>query len=306
MSIAVFGSINIDLAAYSERLPRPGETVHGTSYALGLGGKGCNQAAAARRLGADTILVGRVGRDEFGNRALSEIAGLDLAPDAIEVDPQNPTGLAVIGVDAYAQNCITVVGGANMAIDAGDVDRNGAVFRKADILLLQLEIPLAAGLQAAEMVREAGGKVILDPAPAPPGGLPPEVFARVDFLTPNETETELLTGLRPANAEEAAEAAQRLRARGIPGVIVKLGATGVYFQTADGDGFVPPFEVESIDSVAAGDCFNGGLAVALSEGRPIGEAVRMAAACGALSTTKAGASASAPTRRELDALLGRQ
>lgn len=305
MQIAVFGSINIDLTAYAERLPRPGETLHGERYALGLGGKGCNQAVAASRLGAPTALVGRIGADEFGDRALAELETLAVPTGGIFRDNASDTGIAVIGVDAAAQNCITVIGGANMAIDASDVERAAGTFRNTDILLLQMEIPLEAGLLAADLVRESGGRVILDPAPAPQGGFAPDVLARIDLVTPNETETELLTGLRPTNGEEAARAAALLRTGGAGAAVVKLGASGVYYQDAGSEGFVEPFKVDSIDSVAAGDCFNGGLAVALAEGKPLGEAVRFAAACGALSTTKPGASASAPTRAEVEALLGR-
>lgn len=306
MAIAVLGSINIDVTTYGARLPKPGETVHGDRYAIGLGGKGCNQAAAAARLGAETTLVGRVGDDTFGRRALDELASLGLSTDAIRIDPETDTGVAIIGVDASAQNCITVIGGANMAIDGTDVAVARQHLSAASVLLLQLETPLAAGLAAAEAVRAAGGRVILDPAPAPSGGLTDDVLARVDIVTPNETEAELLVGLRPRNADEAAAAAARLRERGVSTAVIKLGSAGVYYQGADSAGFVPPFRVESIDSVAAGDCFNGGLAVALDDGAPLDVAIRFAAACGALSTTRAGASASAPHRAEVEALLTAQ
>lgn len=306
MAIAVFGSINIDLTTYSKKLPRPGETLHGERYGIGLGGKGCNQAVAASKLGAQTNLIGRVGQDAFGGTALSALHRLDVPTEGIFVDPELDTGVAVIGVDAQAENCITVIGGANMAIDDTDVKRARDVFEAADVLLLQLEIPLEAGLAAADIVRSKGGRVILDPAPAPKDGLSPSVLSRVDVITPNETETEVLTGLRPTNAEQAAQAAARIRADGVPVAVIKLGADGVYFQDAEGDGFVPPFKVESIDSVAAGDCFNGGLAHALTDGRSLSDAVRFAAACGALSTTKAGASDSAPSLDDVLALLSGQ
>ncbi|MFD0982768.1 ribokinase [Tropicimonas aquimaris] len=306
MPIAVFGSINIDLTTYGARLPRPGETLHGDRYAIGLGGKGCNQAVAASRLGAPTVLIGRVGDDTFGRRALADLQATGVSTRGVLIDAGAETGIAVIGVDAGAQNCITVVGGANMAIDASDVARCRSELECASVLLLQLETPLEAGLQAADIVRAAGGRVILDPAPAPQGGLPPEVLARVDIVTPNETETELLVGLRPSNPEEAARAAGLLRAQGVAAAVVKLGAAGVYYQDAESEGFVPPFKVDSIDTVAAGDCFNGGLGYALSQSAPLGEAIRFAAACGALSTTRAGASSSAPTLAEVEALLGRQ
>ncbi|SDJ05368.1 ribokinase [Aliiruegeria lutimaris] len=305
MPIAVFGSINIDLTTYADRLPRPGETLHGERYALGLGGKGCNQAVAARRLGAVTTLIGRIGEDEFGARARAELAAMGVPTRDIFQDPDSDTGIAVIGVDSTAQNCITVIGGANMAIDGSDVARAAERLAAADILLLQMEIPLEPALMAADLVRQSGGRVILDPAPAPANGYAPGVLARIDVITPNETETELLTGLKPTNAKEAAQAAAKLREQGVAAAVVKLGASGVYFQDAESEGFVEPFKVDSIDSVAAGDCFNGGLATALSEGRPLAEAVHFAAACGALSTTKRGASASAPTREEVEDLLAR-
>ncbi len=303
MPIAVFGSINIDLTTYSERLPRPGETLHGTGYRIGLGGKGCNQAAAVSRLGEPASLVGRIGRDAFGETALAFLKQHSVARDGIFIDEDSDTGMAAIGVDANAENCITVIGGANMAIDESDVVRSKPVFEAADILLLQMEIPLDAGLAAADIVRAHGGRVILDPAPAPQGGYEPSVYSRIDVITPNETETEILTGLRPGNDAEAKLAASYLRQKGVAAAVIKLGADGVYYQDATGDGFVTPFQVTSIDSVAAGDCFNGGLAYALAGGQPLGDAVRFAAACGALSTTKPGAADSAPTLEDVQALL---
>ncbi|MBL6929225.1 MAG: ribokinase [Rhodospirillales bacterium] len=303
MTIAVFGSINIDLTTYSAQLPRRGETLHGERYAIGLGGKGCNQAVAVSRLGSETNLIGRIGRDAFGEMALSALRRLEVSTDGVFVDSESDTGVAVIGVDAAAENCITVIGGANMAIDGTDVTRAKTTFEQAGVLLLQMEIPLAAGLAAAHVVRAGGGRVILDPAPAPTGGLDGSVLSRIDVITPNETETEILTGLRPANAKQAAVAAARLRADGVAAAVIKLGADGVYFQSDDGDGFVPPFKVKSVDSVAAGDCFNGGLAHALADGYALGDAVRFAAACGALSTTTPGASDSAPVLADVLALL---
>ncbi|SNZ20199.1 ribokinase [Cohaesibacter gelatinilyticus] len=303
MSISVFGSINIDLTTYAQTLPAPGETLLADRYVLGLGGKGCNQAAAVAKLGADPVLVGRVGVDSFGKSALEEIGKLGLSTSHVHIDQDNNSGLAVIGVDAKAENSISVIGGANMAIDQSDVARADDVFKAVNILLLQMEIPLKAAMQAAEKVRTNGGLVVLDPAPAPKVGLSEDILGHIDIITPNETETEILTGIRPRNREEAAQAARLLRERGVSIAIIKLGAKGVYFQSSHEEAFVEPFKVSSIDSVAAGDCFNGGLAFALDEGMPLVEAVTFASACGALSTTKKGASASAPTREEVETLL---
>ncbi|WP_029008387.1 ribokinase [Azospirillum halopraeferens] len=302
--IVVFGSVNIDVCAYCDRLPRPGETVHGTGYAMGLGGKGANQAAAASRLGAAVEMVGRIGDDAFGAMARRRLADFHVRTGHLLSDPGNPTGIAVIGVESSGENCITVVGGANMAVSAGDVAAAGDLFGSAAVLLLQLEIPQDAALAAAAAVRAGGGRVILDPAPAPHGGLPADVFRAVDVMTPNETETEALVGIRPADPRDAAAAADRLAERGLSVAIVKLGARGVWYRGPAGSGFVPPFPVTAVDTVAAGDSFNGGLAVALARGDDLPAAVRFAAACGALATTRAGAAESAPTAAEVAALLG--
>ncbi|MGQ9367832.1 ribokinase [Azospirillum sp. ST 5-10] len=301
--IVVFGSVNIDVTAYSERLPRPGETVHGSRYVMGLGGKGANQAAAVARLGAAVEMAGRTGTDGFGAMARQRLDGFGVGTAHLRADPEGATGIAVIGVDAAGENCITVIGGANMAVAEADVSAGEALFRRAPVLLLQLEIPLAAGLAAAAVTRAAGGRVILDPAPAPRDGLPDAAFGTVDLMTPNETETEALVGIRPRTPEEAAAAAARLTGRGLAMAVVKMGAQGVYFRGPAGEGFVPPFAVKAVDSVAAGDCFNGGLAVALARGDGLEAAVRFAAACGALATTRPGAAESAPSLAEVMALL---
>ncbi len=307
-SIVSFGSINADLAAYAARLPRPGETVHAERYRIGLGGKGANQAACAARLagplGLTVSLCGRVGTDPFSALVRAELARFGVSLDGVREDPEHPTGIALIGIDAQGENSITVVGAANMALDASDVAAATPLLTAARVLLLQLETPLAASLAAARLARQAGAIVILDPAPAPADGLPDEIFQLADLLTPNETETESLVGLRPTDPSSAALCADRLQARGLRRVIVKLGARGVYYRDAAGDGFVAPFKVDAVDSVAAGDCFNGGLAVALAQDRTLAEAVRFAAACGALATTRHGAADAAPTLDEVRALLG--
>ena len=306
MGIVVFGSINIDISVYGERLPKPGETLHGDSYALGLGGKGCNQAVALRRLRADVQLVGRTGDDEFGALARKSLNDFGVADDHVARDGAGATGVGVISIDAQGENCISVIAGANMAIGVADVERSAAVFAQADLLLLQLEIPLAASRRAMDAVRAAGGRVILDPAPVPAGGLSdPSIFTAVDVMTPNETETEALVGLLPATPEEAQQAAALLHDKGLVGAVIKMGGRGVYYSEADQQGFVPPFSVAAIDSVAAGDCFNGGLAFALARGDDIGAAVRFAAACGALATTRPGAAAAAPSLNEVNELLNR-
>jgi ribokinase len=303
MSIAVFGSINMDVIAYLDRLPKPGETLHGASYKMGLGGKGANQAVAARKLGNDVIFIGRTGADSFGAAARAELAayGVDLA--RIRSDQASATGIAIIKVGEGGQNMISVIAGANEAVDAGDAQEAGRDLARCRVLLLQLEVPLAASLAAAKILRAHLGTVILDPAPAPRQPLPAEAIAAIDIVTPNESEAAGLLGWQPATPDEALGAARELKTRGFATAVVKLGAKGVAFSGPDTEGFVPPFKVAAIDTVAAGDSFNGGLASALDDGKPLAEAVRFAAACGALSTTRRGASAAAPTRAEVAAFL---
>lgn len=302
-SIAVFGSVNIDVTAFCERLPRPGETVSGRGYSMALGGKGANQAVAAARLGAHSSLIGRTGTDAFGALARERLGAHGVDLDQLLAQPGVSTGIAVINVDSHAENAIVVVGGANMTVDATDVERASLTLAAARVLLLQLEVPLAASLAAAARTRAAAGWVMLDPAPAPAGGLPPLAYAAADLITPNETETEALVGVRPQTPAEAAIAAARLRERGVRTAIIKMGAAGVFYDGPAGAGFVPPFAVKAVNSVGAGDCFNGGLAFALAQGRALPDAVRFAAACGALATTGPGGAASAPAIGDVENLL---
>lgn len=302
MSVLVFGSINVDIALYAHRLPRPGETVHGERYAIGLGGKGANQAVAAARLEAATHLVGRIGQDEFGDRARAALDRHGVHCETLQ-RCETPTGIALIGVDDAAQNCITVVPGANFAVDDSDVRRLERLLPQARCLLLQLELPLPTVMAAARAANAAGVPVLLDPAPAPPEPLPPALLGAVDVLTPNETETEALLGRRPTTAEEALNAAQTLQAQGVGAAAVKLGERGVAFRSSDTQGFVRPYPVQSVDTTAAGDAFSGGLASALARGEVLADAVRFAAACGALAATRAGAADAMPTAREVRALI---
>ncbi len=303
-----FGSINIDVAARALRLPSPGETIHAESYVLGLGGKGSNQAAAAARLSRSlpirTALVGRVGLDAFGIQARTELLAFGVELKALLNDPDHPTGLALIIVDQKSgENSITVIGGANMAIDDTDITRADVLFSEANVLLLQLEVPINAVLSAARRAARSGASVILDPAPAPANGLPVELWPLIDVITPNESETLILTGINPETPELAAHAAASLLRRGVRAAVVKMGAKGVWWQDETTGGFIPPFPVTPCDTVAAGDCFNAGLAIGLAQGRPLAEATRVGAACGALATTRTGAAQAAPEWSEVVTLL---
>jgi ribokinase len=302
MTIAVFGSINMDVTAYSDRLPRPGETLHGERYLTGLGGKGANQAAAAARLGAPTEFIGRVGHDSFGVAALDLLHGFGVGVKHVARDPSNATGVAIINVDRKGENFITVISGANFAIDRTDVEAAAGTLARAEVLLLQLEVPWEPMVLAARRARAAGATVILDPAPASIGTRQYDLTI-IDIITPNESEAESLTGIRPSDAETAAEAAGFLHARGPSTVIIKMGKRGAYLSTGRDGRMISPFKVNAVDTVAAGDCFNAGLAYALAHGRDLLQATRFASACGALSTTRYGAAAAAPTLPEVETLL---
>lgn len=297
MRIAVFGSVNIDLTAYVDELPRPGVTAHARGHFIGLGGKGANQAVAAQRLGeGDVRFVAAAGNDAFGTLARELLEGYGVAGGDVRVREDAPTGIALIHVDAASQNAITVIGGANLAWQARDIGPD--MFEGANVALFQLETPPEATAAAMAAAREAGAIVILDPAPAPHGGIP-ALVALADIVTPNESEAAALTGIAVDGPQTAIRAAQALVAQGCDTAIVKLGARGLVFAQRSGrTGTVEPFAVEAIDTVAAGDSFNGGLAAALAGGAALDEALAFASAAGALATTRPGAAASVPSRRE--------
>ncbi len=303
MTIAVFGSINVDITGYGDRLPLAGETVKAERYATGLGGKGANQAVAAAKLGARVRLIGCVGADPFGVEALRWLTEYGLSTDHVRRAGDQQTGIALISVDAHGENQITVVPAANDVLAVGDLGKEAAALDGVRVLLTQLEAPHEASFEVSKIANARGITVIHDPAPAPYDAPTREVLAPVHIVTPNARETQALTGILPTSTETARAAAHKLRNLGVDTVIVKRGADGCYVSSVAFEGVVPAFKVTSIDSVGAGDCFNGGLAVALAEGLPLKDAVRFASACGALSTTRAGAASAAPSRADVEALL---
>lgn len=302
--IIVFGSINLDLITKTPRLPMAGETLQGSEFFTAAGGKGANQAVAAARLGATTHLVGRLGDDPFGRQLLSGLRAEGVEMAGILIDPAANSGVAVITVDDTGENNIIIVAGVNGRVCQQDVERLEPLLPGAAALLLQFEIGMPAVLAAAQAAHRAGIPVILDPAPAQ--NIPPELYSLVDIITPNEVEASQLVGLAVQEPGWAHQAALELRRRGVKVAIVKLGDRGVVCVTSKESFYIPAFSVTAVDTVAAGDAFNGGLAVALAEGYSLREAVIWGAAAGALTATKAGAQPALPNRATLQAFLKTQ
>ncbi len=299
--IIVFGSINIDLVTKTPRLPAAGETITGYEFFTAGGGKGANQAVAAARLSSPTHMVGRVGNDDFGRQLLAGLQAAQVRTDGVLVDETTSSGVAVITVDDAGENNIIIIAGANGRLNETDVERLSSRLPGAAALLMQLEIPMPVVQLAAQAAHSAGVPVILDPAPAQ--DIPAELYPLIDIITPNHLEASQLVGFPVDGEEAAAKASAELRQRGVGSAIVKLGDRGVFCATAEETFFVPAFSVQAVDTVAAGDAFNGALAVALAEGHPLREAVVWGAAAGALSATKAGAQPSLPDRKTFEAFL---
>ena len=299
--IIVVGSANTDMILKMERLPRPGETVLGGAFAVAAGGKGANQAVGAARAGGRVVFVARVGRDDFGARAIEGLVRDRIVVDYVFRDGARPTGVALIFVARDGENSIAVASGANAALSAKDIRKAAPAFARAGFLLTQLETPLDGVAAAVDLAARRGLRVILNPAPARrlPGGL----LKTIDILTPNKREAEILTGVRVAGARDAGRAAAVLRKKGVGTVIVTLGPRGAFVSSPGLEALVSGFKVRAVDTTAAGDIFNGALAVALSEGKALAEAVRFANAAAAVSVTRLGAQPSAPKRREIEAFL---
>lgn len=300
-SIVVVGSSNTDMIIQLDRIPRPGETILGGEFSTAAGGKGANQAVGAARAGGHVTFVARVGRDMFGDQAVAGFQRDGIGVDHVFRDKAAPSGVALIFVAKDGENSIAVAGGANAKLMSADVKKAAKAIRSAAVVVMQLETPLETVKAAAAIAAKAGVSVILNPAPARP--LPDSLLKLVSILTPNETEAELLTGIKVDDEAGAAKAADELRARGAQTVILTLGPRGAFVADATGKRLVPGFKVKAVDTTAAGDIFNGALAVALAEGRPLPAAVRFANAAAALSVTKLGAQPSAPARREIEKFL---
>ncbi|MEO1263308.1 MAG: ribokinase [Bacteroidota bacterium] len=295
--IVVIGSSNTDMVVKSDRLPAPGETVLGGRFIMNPGGKGANQAVAAARLNGDVTFIAKVGNDVFGQEAISGFKSHGIQTDFVISDPDNPSGVALIMVDSNGENCISVALGANAALQKSDIDAAKKAIVQADLVLIQLEIPMPVVEYAVQLAVNAGAEVVLNPAPAQP--LTDQLLANLSIISPNETEAELLTGIQVEDLASIKKAAKALRDKGVETVIITLGSKGAYIQSKDLDELVPSPKVQAVDTTAAGDTFNGALVVGLSEGMSLLDAVAFANQAAAFSVTKLGAQASVPTRSEL-------
>ncbi len=296
--ILVVGSSNTDMVIKAEHLPRPGETVLGGTFFMNPGGKGANQAVSIARLGAQVTFICKTGSDIFGHQSqqLFEEEGIDIS--YIFSDSKHPSGVALITVDSKAENCIVVASGANANLSPADLSTAHEAIEKADIILMQLEIPMDTVKYVSGIARKLNKKVILNPAPAQP--LDRELFQSLYLITPNETEAEMISGIKITDADSMQACARAICDMGVQSVIITLGAKGAFLYNDICREYIPSFKVDAIDTTAAGDVFNAALTVAISEGRDLAEAVRFANKAAAISVTRVGAQSSAPYRNEVD------
>jgi ribokinase len=295
--IYIIGSSNTDMVVKCDRLPATGETIIGGQFFMNAGGKGANQAVAAARLGGNVTLVARVGNDLFGQQAIDQFKKENISTGFISIDERKPSGVALITVDAHGENCIAVAPGANNEIVPETLTTFFSSIQKPAFVLVQLEIPPKTVAFIVEQCALQNIPVVLNPAPA--NFIPDKTLAKLFAITPNETETRMLTGIATDSDEAIALAAQNLHAKGVKKVIITLGKRGAYWSDGIHAGFISAPPVQAIDSTAAGDCFNGALVVALANGSNLEDSIDFACRAASISVTRLGAQASMPYRHEL-------
>ena len=296
--ILVVGSSNTDMVIKAAHLPRPGETILGGTFFMNPGGKGANQAVAIARLAGPVTFICKTGSDIFGHQSQQLFEEEGINTSYVFSDSGNPSGVALITVDEKAENCIVVASGANANLLPSDLEKAEEAIERADLVLMQLEVPMETVCFVADIAWQKGKKVILNPAPAHP--LPADLLRHLYLITPNETEAEMITGVKITDESSAGEAARALSGMGVQHVIITLGSKGALIYSNGKAEMVPALKVEAVDTTAAGDEFNGALTVALSEGRSLKEAARFACKASAISVTRVGAQSSAPYRNEVD------
>jgi ribokinase len=296
--IVVVGSSNMDLVVKSPRIPAKGETILGGDFIMTPGGKGANQAVAAAKLGAEVYFVAKLGDDIFGRQSLSNFQKVGIRTDYIVQTKEAPSGVALITVDDAGDNMIVVAPGANLKLSPDDVKKAQSAITSSGAVAAQLEVPLETVEFAARLSNDAGVPFILDPAPAQK--LSDEFLRMVDILTPNETEAEILTGIKVTDENSAMAAAKNLLDRGVKAVILTMGSKGYILATNDGVEFVPSVKVDAVDATAAGDAFTGSLAIGMAQGKTLGDAALFANHAAALSVTKMGAQSSMPNAGQVE------
>jgi len=298
--IVVIGSCNTDMVVKANRLPVPGETILGGTFFMNPGGKGANQAIAASRLGADVTFISKVGYDLFGLQAMEIYKSEKINTDYVFTDPTKPSGVALISVDSSGENCIIVASGANQSLSPDDIDKAKSKIQEADIVLMQLEIPMQTVEHAVALAYSYGTRVILNPAPA--AALSNDLLKKVYVVLPNRIETEMLSSIKVTDENSAYRAAKAISGKGIENVVITLGREGAFVK--EGENFIktPATEVETIDTTGAGDVFCGAVSVYLSEGHSLIESVRFANAAAAIAVTRIGAQTAIPYRAEVKVL----
>lgn len=295
--ILVVGSSNTDMVIKTQSFPCPGETILGGKFLMNAGGKGANQAVAAARLGGQVTFIGKIGDDIFGKQAVQQLKDEGIHVDFVCVDADNPSGVALITVDSKGENSIVVAPGSNGTLSPDDFDKALDVLTDAEFVLMQLEIPIPTVEHIAAVAALQKKKVVLNPAPA--AHLSDELLKCLYILTPNETEAELLTGIKVTDEPSALKAARYLHDKGVEIVIITMGAAGAFLLANDSHEIIRAPKVEPVDTTAAGDTFNGALVVALTEGKTIRESITFANKVAAISVTRFGAQASVPYRHEI-------
>lgn len=296
--IVVIGSCNTDMVIKSDRLPVPGETILGGTFMMNPGGKGANQAVAAARLGGQVTFISKTGNDLFGRQSIELYENEGINTDYIFSDAEHPSGVALISVDMNGENCIVVASGANATLSSKDIDKARTAVERADILLMQLEIPLDTVEYAAKLAYGKGIKVVLNPAPA--CYLPDSLLKCLYMIIPNKTEAEMLSGVKVADWDSAKQAADIISSKGVSIVLITLGSLGALIKEGDQYYTVEATKVNAVDTTAAGDTFCGAVCIALSEGRSVCEAVKWANRASGITVTRMGAQSSIPYRRELE------
>lgn len=299
--ITVVGSSNTDLVAIVPKLPAPGETVMGSEFIIAPGGKGANQAVAVARIGADVTFIAKLGMDDNGEQSLKNFKKDGINTDFVFRDPDVTSGVALIFVDKTGENMLVPVPGANGKLSSDDIDTARSAIESADILVLQLEVPLDAVERAITIAYESGVPIVLNPAPG--RKLESSLIEKVSYITPNETEAEILTDIKVIDDITAREAGKKLLTLGAKTVIITLGKRGAMLVTQNESELIQAYVVESVDATAAGDAFNGGFAYAIASGKDIRKAIRFGNAVGAITVTKMGAQPSMPTNEELKIFL---